>query len=78
MLQGFFLQGLFFANKGPDLCHRLVMEISRVAVTYTIVTDSSCLEGSTALRVTSYPNSSRLNTLMLSLKLKRIWDKELV
>lgn len=38
------------------------MDISRVTVTYTIVTASSCLEGSTALRVISYPYSTRANT----------------
>lgn len=77
-IQVFLLQGLTFANKGPDSCHRSGMEISRVTVTYTIVTASSCLEGSTTLRVISYPNSSGLDTLVIYFKLKRIWDKELV
>lgn len=38
------------------------MDISTVTLTYMRVTASSCLEGSTALRVIFYPNSSRPNT----------------
>lgn len=69
--------GLICANKGPDARHRSVIEIIRVTVTYTIVTAPSCLEGSTTLRVISYPNSSGTNTVVISFQLKRIWNKEL-
>lgn len=77
-LQGFLAPGSNFRKQRADSCHRLVMEISRATVTYTIVTVSSCLEGSTTLRMISYPNSSRPETLVISFKLKRSWDKELV
>lgn len=77
-LQVFLAPGCNFCKQRADSCHRSVMEISRVTVTYTIVTASSCLEGSTTLRMISYPNSSGPDTLIISFKLKRSWDKQLV